>query len=357
MTKKPFPVPVLCGLLLFVLLGLSACGEEDRNPLQAHTVSYVDSLTNSVSLAVQTRGEGSVIVLVHGNSLGASVWTKQLNGSLGDSYRVLAYDLRGCGASSKLNVSEGTDAHLHYSLKLHAEDLKQVLTQFGVTGATLVGWSLGGNVALQYLNDNPGQSAVARLVLLGTTPSIEQLASEPHHTEYTNMAAQEPAERTALSDPLLAGFQVNPAPTRTTLTNFCRLCFLTETTSTNPSAIALPSGVVQTDVDLLLSLAEQADGWGRVGNAWGADFFGEGVDLGGNVFQFEQFDIVDALTIPTYVIYSSSDLLAWSNLVLMMTNYNTQVTASADLGTGHAPFYTLPDRFQDELTTFISANP
>jgi pimeloyl-[acyl-carrier protein] methyl ester esterase len=74
---------------------------------------------------------------------------------LADDFEVRALDLPGHG---------GRDALSHNTLQSWADDLTQQLPD----GATLLGWSLGGQVAMRAALDRPGK--IARLILLASTP-------------------------------------------------------------------------------------------------------------------------------------------------------------------------------------------
>ncbi|MBK6778098.1 MAG: alpha/beta fold hydrolase [Gemmatimonadetes bacterium] len=81
-----------------------------------------------------------VIVLLHG-SPGDNDEVRGLGRILGTRYRVLAPDLPGFGGSSR-DVPD-------YSNRAHARYLLQLLDSLGVPAAHLVGFSMGGGVALQ----------------------------------------------------------------------------------------------------------------------------------------------------------------------------------------------------------------
>jgi pimeloyl-ACP methyl ester carboxylesterase len=81
-------------------------------------------------------------VLVHGlGGTGAGIWRRQL-ADLAAGFRVIAYDLRGSGASE---VTPGP-----YSIDLLAEDLRALVDELGLGRTALVGHSMGGSVALAY---------------------------------------------------------------------------------------------------------------------------------------------------------------------------------------------------------------
>jgi pimeloyl-ACP methyl ester carboxylesterase len=91
------------------------------------------------SIHVVETGSGPPIVLVHGVTLSVITWARQLNGLSAD-HRVIAIDQRGHGPSAA-----GTDG---YGLDRLSEDVIEVLGALDVTGAVLVGHSLGGMVTM-----------------------------------------------------------------------------------------------------------------------------------------------------------------------------------------------------------------
>ncbi len=107
------------------------------------------------------RGDGPPLVLVHGVTLGAAVWAPQLRGLAG-SHRVIAIDQRGHGESL---AGEGG-----YSFERLADDLLEVLEALHVTGAVLVGHSMGGMVSQLLAVRRPDELRrhVGRLVLVAT---------------------------------------------------------------------------------------------------------------------------------------------------------------------------------------------
>lgn len=113
---------------------------------------------HGVRQAVVDEGDGAeVLLLIHGMAGSAQTWRDVLP-QLAKKYRVIAPDLLGHGQSSKPRTD--------YSLGAFAVGLRDLLDELGVESATVVGHSLGGGVAMQFLYQHPDYCR--RLVLIGS---------------------------------------------------------------------------------------------------------------------------------------------------------------------------------------------
>lgn len=96
---------------------------------------------NGVELAVEDVGDGPVVVLLHGFPELAYSWRYQIPALAAAGYRVIAFDQRGYGASSKpADVDQ-------YGLRMLVADVVGVLDELGVATATVVGHDWGSIVA------------------------------------------------------------------------------------------------------------------------------------------------------------------------------------------------------------------
>jgi len=126
----------------------------------------VRARVNGVDLYYEIHGEGEWLVLAHEFSGGYKSWQPQID-ALSKHLRVLVYNNRGYPPST---VPEDPDA---YSQEQSIEDLRRLMDQVGVERPVLVGFSMGGSIALNYALTHPGR--LRALVLAGTgTGSIDK---------------------------------------------------------------------------------------------------------------------------------------------------------------------------------------
>src|ERR1700727_1068032 len=122
---------------------------------------------NGALAAHESTGRGPPVVLIHGNSSSSRVFSRQLDGPLGQRFRLIAVDLPGHGASDD---AEDPSA---YSLPGHARAVRAVLDALGIDEAHFVGWSLGGHIALELA---PDLRAPRGFVIFGTPPLTSRAA-------------------------------------------------------------------------------------------------------------------------------------------------------------------------------------
>lgn len=143
--------------------------ESDRNNVEdSMSSSLLDSIrartvdTARLSTHVLTSGDetGIPVVFIHGNVSSARFFEETML-ALPDEYWGVAPDLRGFG-DSQVKPVDATRGVRDFSDDLHA--LFETLGVIGQRRPHLVGWSMGGGVAIQYMIDHPG--AVASLTLI-----------------------------------------------------------------------------------------------------------------------------------------------------------------------------------------------
>jgi len=109
----------------------------------------------------QSDGQGRPVIFVHGNSSSARTWQQVMAGPFGQRFRCLAFDLPGHGYSAKAANRED------YSLPGYARILAGFAQATDAEEALIVGWSLGGHIALEAASAMP---ATAGYVIFGTPP-------------------------------------------------------------------------------------------------------------------------------------------------------------------------------------------
>lgn len=103
---------------------------------------------NGIEINYQVEGEGDqTVLLINGLADDLSTWAYQTPALLEAGYRVVSFDNRGIGASSK---PAGP-----YSTRLLAADAKAVVDHLGLSDFHLMGVSMGGMIAQQYALDHP----------------------------------------------------------------------------------------------------------------------------------------------------------------------------------------------------------
>lgn len=121
------------------------------------TVGHENSV--DVELFYTDQGSGQPVVLIHGFPLDAESWGKQQAALLDGGYRVIAYDRRGFGASTK--TAEGSD------YDTFASDLNALIDGLDLEDVLLVGFSMGTGEIVRYLSTY-GSKRVAAVALLAS---------------------------------------------------------------------------------------------------------------------------------------------------------------------------------------------
>ena len=124
---------------------------------------------------VETAGRGSPLVLIHGFAMHGGVFAP-LVPTLARRHRVHVVDLPGHGASAPVAP---------YDLATLASALDRATVDEG-SPLTLLGWSLGGMVALEFARTRPER--VRGLVLVATTPSFVTRPDWPHAMATSTLA-------------------------------------------------------------------------------------------------------------------------------------------------------------------------
>jgi peroxiredoxin len=115
--------------------------------------------STNIDLYYEDHGSGQPVVLIHGYPLDGNSWEKQTVALLDAGYRVITYDRRGFGQSSKPTTG--------YDYDTFAADLKIILDTLDLHDVILVGFSMGTGEVGRYLGAY-GSARVAKAAFLAS---------------------------------------------------------------------------------------------------------------------------------------------------------------------------------------------
>ena len=146
--------------------------ENEKTHAGKARAEYIKVETN-VQLHLTDAGEGKPIVLIHGWPLSDEMYEYQYNDLVNKNFHVIGITLRGFGKSDK------PFGDYHYNI--HALDIKRVLDKLDVKDAVLVGFSMGGAIAVRFVSAY-NEDQVTKLVLAGAAvPSWTQREDFPYN--------------------------------------------------------------------------------------------------------------------------------------------------------------------------------
>ena len=118
---------------------------------------------NGVHLHVETWGSGPPLLLLHGFTGSAATWAPHLP-CFAARARVVALDLLGHGESDAPRDAD------RYRMARAAEDLAAVLDGLGIDAAAVLGYSMGGRLALYLASAAPER--VRALIAVSASPGV-----------------------------------------------------------------------------------------------------------------------------------------------------------------------------------------
>ena len=107
------------------------------------TVTVGRENSGDIEIYYEDHGAGRPVVLIHGYPLSGRAWDRQVPALLEDGYRVITYDRRGFGQSSKPATG--------YDYDTFVADLHTLLEHLDLRDAVLVGHSMGTGEVTRYL--------------------------------------------------------------------------------------------------------------------------------------------------------------------------------------------------------------
>jgi non-heme chloroperoxidase len=142
-----------------------------------------------IELYYEDHGAGKPVVLIHGYPLSGASWEKQVAVLLAAGYRVITYDRRGFGQSSKPTTG--------YDYDTFAADLHKLVTKLELKDFALVGFSMGGGEVARYLGKY-GSKGVSKAVFIGSIPPF--LLKTPENPEGVDGSVFEGIQKAVAAD-------------------------------------------------------------------------------------------------------------------------------------------------------------
>ena len=252
----------------------------------------------------ESQGTEGPVIFMHGNSCSSTTWSSILQGPFGQRFRCLALDLPGHGNSAR--AADPKD----YSLPGYAQTLKTFAQATDADNAVIVGWSLGGHIALEAA---PHLQAATGFVIFGTPPI-------------------------ATADQMSVAFQPNPAMAFT---------FAPSITPDEARSYAEAFTAPRSDLDLTDTVADvlKTDGAARAG-------------LGASLAEGRYADevaIVNALNKPLAILHGEAEqLISLDYLRTLRIPALWRDEIQLIPGAGHAPHLETPAAFTALLQDFLA---
>ncbi|MBV6272452.1 alpha/beta hydrolase [Alcaligenaceae bacterium CGII-47] len=271
--------------------------------LAAQSKNLTITAPDGIDLAVQESGnpDGPAVIFIHG-LLGSHLnWDAQSQNVGLQRYRIITYDLRGHGQSSK-----PMEADAYRDGRKWADDLAAVINSTHARTPVLVGWSLGGTVISNYLAAY-GSEHIAGAVYVDGVIELTPDQIVAHPQVYRDMVSQDlrthlDAERTFLS-----------------------LCFHTRPDTATFERLIANAAMASWDMQSAIQSMNVAASAG-----------------------------LSKARVPILLIYGAHDALVNTEAAIARAQtLNPQIQNKIYANSGHAPFIEEPDRFNQDLSAFI----
>jgi non-heme chloroperoxidase len=135
------------------------------------TITVGQENSSSIELYYEDHGSGPPVVLLAGWPLDSRSWEPQLASLLEAGHRVILYDRRGFGRSSRPAAG--------YDFDTLAEDLHTILIELDLRDITLVGFSLGTGELARYVGSHGTERLRGCVFIESLAPSFAKSAENP----------------------------------------------------------------------------------------------------------------------------------------------------------------------------------
>jgi non-heme chloroperoxidase len=149
------------------------------------TVTVGQENSTPIDLYFEDLGSGDPVVLLSGWPLDSRSWEPQVHPLLQAGHRVIAYDRRGFGRSSRPSTG--------YDFDTLAGDLDALLRELDLEDVTLVGFSLGTGELARYIGIHGTQRLKACVFIESLAPSFVKSDANPAGVDEAGVAAVQQA--------------------------------------------------------------------------------------------------------------------------------------------------------------------
>lgn len=236
-------------------------------------IKTTDTATGEqVEISYKDYGHGRPIVLIHGWPLSKEMWEYQIEDLINAGFRVIKYDRRGFGKSSKPWGS--------YDYDTLTSDLNTIMEELDLKDAILCGFSMGGGEAVRYLSQY-GSTRVSKLVLISAvTPYLQHSNDNPDGVPaevFEEMMTRMKADRIGFLDefgkkffginllnhpvsaPLLDYYRMLASVAAPRATTQCAISFATTDFREDLKAINIPTLIIHGDDDQIVPIKVSSD--------------------------------------------------------------------------------------------------
>jgi non-heme chloroperoxidase len=165
------------------------------------TINVGTENSTSIELYYEDHGSGPTVLLIHGWPVDSRSWEPQLHALLAAGYRVITYDRRGFGRSSRPTTG--------YDFTTLANDLDVLLSQLELRDVTLIGFSLGTGELARYIGTRGTSRLKSCVFIESLAPTFMKSADNPKGVDEASVAGVQQAilaDRPAWLTGLLADF-------------------------------------------------------------------------------------------------------------------------------------------------------
>lgn len=225
-----------------------------------------------VEIYFEDHGQGRPLVLIHGWPLSNVMWEYQINDLVEAGFRVITYDRRGFGMSSR--------PHDGYDYNTLTADLKALLDELDLQDVTLIGFSMGGGEVVRYFRQYGGKRVSKAVLISAVTPFMLKTADNPGGIDgsvFDEMMAKMKEDRIGFLDsfgkqffgvnlinkpvstPLLEYYRTVASFASPRATQECARAFANTDFRSDMSSVNVPTLIIHGDADKTVPIESSSD--------------------------------------------------------------------------------------------------